>query len=255
MLATETAHHWLDRWDRQQEVYIADREERFAVIADVVEAVAERPDPLVVDLGCGPGSLAARLLERLPGASVVGVDADPLLLGMARAGYGDRPGLQFVEGDLRTSGWAGRLGLDRAPDALVSTTALHWMNRRQFGRLVTDAAELLRPGGVFVNGDHVYEGDLQPHLDRLQLAVRAGRERRVRAGGDEDWKAWWDAVERAPELAELVAARAATGVEHAKSDTPTYTEHLGLLRAAGFTEAGTVWQTGDDRVLVAIKER
>jgi len=255
MLATETAHHWLNRWDRQQEVYIADREERFAVIADVVEAAVERPDPLVVDLGCGPGSLAARLLDRLPRARVVGVDADPLLLGMARAGYGDRPGLRFVEDDLRTPGWPDRLDLDRAPDALVSTTALHWMNRRQFGRLVSDAAELLRPGGVFVNGDHVVEGDLQPHLETLLQAVRTGRERRVRAGGDEDWKAWWTAAESAPELAELVAARTATGVEHAKSDPPTYAEHVGLLRAAGFAEVGTVWQTGDDRVLVGIKER
>lgn len=256
MIATETAHRWLDRWDRQQEIYIADREERFAVIADVVAAVAAgRPDPLVVDLGCGPGSLAARLLDRLPRARVVGVDADPLLLGMARSGYGDRRGLRFVEGDLRTRDWVDRLDLDRAPDALVSSTALHWMNRRQFGRLVTDAAELLPPGGVFVNGDHVEEGDLQPHLDEVLRAVRAGRERRVRAGGDEDWKAWWNAAESAPELAELVAARAATGVEHAKSDTPTYSEHVGLLRAAGFAEAGTVWQSGDDRVVVAIKER
>jgi SAM-dependent methyltransferase len=255
MLATETARRWLERWDRQQEVYIADREERFAVMADVVEAATERPDPLIVDLGCGPGSLAARLLDRLPQARVVGIDADPLLLGMAHAAYGGRPGLRFVEGDLRTPGWADRLELDRAPDALVSTTALHWMNRRQLGRLVVDVAALLRPGGVFVNGDHLYEGDLQPRFDELLRAVRVGRERRTRAGGEEDWKAWWSAVESAPELAELVAAREASGVEHAKADTPTYSEHVALLRAAGFAEAGTVWQTGDDRVLVAIKER
>lgn len=196
MLETESARRWLQRWDRQQEMYIADREERFAVIADVVEAAAQRPDPLIVDLGCGPGSLAARLVERLPSARVVGVDADPLLLGMARAAYGDRPGLRFVEGDLRTPGWFDALPLDESPDALVSTTALHWMNRRAFGRLVADAAARLRPGGVFVNGDHADEGDLQPHLDRLLDAVRAGRERRTGAGGAEDWQAWWTAVER-----------------------------------------------------------
>jgi trans-aconitate methyltransferase len=34
----------------------------------------------VLDLGCGPGSLAARLLERLPAASVVAIDSYPLLL-------------------------------------------------------------------------------------------------------------------------------------------------------------------------------
>lgn len=254
-LATDTARHWLDRWDRQQEVYIADREERFAVIGDVVAAVADRPDPLIVDLGCGPGSLGVRLVDRMPAARVVGIDSDPLLLGMARSAYGDRPGLRFVDGDLRTSGWSELLDLDRSPDALVSTTALHWMNRRQLSRLLRDCAGLVRPGGVFVNGDHLFDGDVQPRLDQLARAVREARERRVAAGEAEDWQAWWRAVETAPELAGLVAARESAAVEHAKSDTPTYSEHVALLRAAGFAEAGTVWQTGDDRVLVGIAER
>jgi len=74
MPTVQQARHWLDRWDRQQEFYLADREERFAVIADVVEAACGA-EPLVVDLGVGPGSLAVRLLDRLPGARVVGIDA------------------------------------------------------------------------------------------------------------------------------------------------------------------------------------
>ena len=39
------------------------------------------------------------------------------------------PGLRFAEEDLRVPGWAARLGLGaRAPDAAVSTTALHWLS-------------------------------------------------------------------------------------------------------------------------------
>lgn len=91
MLDTSVAAAWIHRWDRQQESYLTDREERFQVIADVVEAAADRQDPLVVDLGCGPGSLSARVLDRIPGAEVVGVDVDPLLLGLAAAAYGHRP--------------------------------------------------------------------------------------------------------------------------------------------------------------------
>ena len=78
------ARTWLDRWDHQQELYMADREERFAVMADVIDAVIDRPDPLILDLGCGPGSTSVRMLDRLPGAEVVGLDADPFLLGLAR---------------------------------------------------------------------------------------------------------------------------------------------------------------------------
>ncbi len=77
---------WIERWDAQQELYMPDREERFTALIDAVEEGAGRPDPLVIDLGCGPGSLSVRLLDRLPEANVVAVDADPLLLGLGRAG-------------------------------------------------------------------------------------------------------------------------------------------------------------------------
>jgi len=45
-----------------------DREERFTALIDAVAETAGREDPLVIDLGCGPGSLAVRLLARLPAA-------------------------------------------------------------------------------------------------------------------------------------------------------------------------------------------
>src|SRR6201999_4068540 len=142
MPTTAQARQWLDRWDRQQEFYIADREERFAVIRGVVVAAARRPDPLVIDLGAGPGSLSVRLLERIPHAQVVAVDADRTLLGLARAAYGERPGLRLVEHDLRDGAWVTALDLDRPADAIVSTTALHWLTEPQLGAVYRAAAGL-----------------------------------------------------------------------------------------------------------------
>jgi SAM-dependent methyltransferase len=249
VLTTERARYWLQRWDRQQESYLTDREERFAVIADVVEAAAGRPDPLVVDLGVGPGSLAVRLLERMPLARVVGIDADPLLLGLARAGNAGRRGLRLVDHDLREPGWVDALALERAPDAFVSTTALHWLTREQLVAVYAECASVLRPGGLLVNGDQLGEGAARPRLDALTRVV--GRRRAVCAADVEDWTAWWRAVQDAPELAELVAARGPDGVAHHVEDVPTVHDHVSALRAAGFVEAGTVWQHGDDRVLVA----
>ena len=78
------AEQWIDRWDAQQEWYMPDREERFTVLIDAVEAGVGRDDPLVLDLGCGPGSLSVRLLNQIPAASVVAIDADPLLLQLGR---------------------------------------------------------------------------------------------------------------------------------------------------------------------------
>jgi len=74
----EAALTWAERWDAQQRAYLPDREDRFTAMLDVVEEVAGRPDPLVLDLGSGPGSLAIRLIERMPSATVVALDADPL---------------------------------------------------------------------------------------------------------------------------------------------------------------------------------
>src|ERR1700743_1111995 len=87
------ARDWIARWDRQPEVYLPDRGERFTALIDAVEAGTRRPDPLVLDLGCGPGSLATRLLARIPAATVIAVDADPVTLSLGRAAHGGLPGL------------------------------------------------------------------------------------------------------------------------------------------------------------------
>src|SRR5271165_7251522 len=105
-LDRDTARDWIERWDRQQEESLPDREDRFTALIDAVEEGTGRPDPLVLDIGCGPGSLAVRLLARLPQATVIGIDADPVSLALGRAAYQDVPGLRFADLDLRVSGWS-----------------------------------------------------------------------------------------------------------------------------------------------------
>ena len=91
-LDQQAALEWIAKWDEQQEENLPDREGRFTALIDAVEEGAGRPDPLVLDLGCGPGTLSARLLDRIPAATVVAVDADPLLLTLARPRTGDGRG-------------------------------------------------------------------------------------------------------------------------------------------------------------------
>jgi SAM-dependent methyltransferase len=256
MLTTAVAQTWISRWDRQQEGYIADREERFTALIDAVEAGTGRPDPLVIDLGCGPGSLSARLLDRLPGATVVAIDADPLLIALGRAAHADRPGLRFAELDLRVPGWAATLGLDRPADAAVSTTALHWLTETGLRTAYGELASVLRPGGLFLNGDQLNTGDTAPELSRLEhaLAERATR-RRFGDTPPEDWRRWWDAAAADPALAGLVASRASgdTAADHHGSESAHLTTHATALRDSGFGEIGTLWQHGNDRLLCAIR--
>lgn len=182
---------------------------------------------------------------------VVAVDADPLLLGLAGAAYPGIAGLRIVDHDLREPGWTAALDLPRPADAVVSTTALHWLTRTQLGAVYRDAGALLGPGGVLVDGDHL--ADSAPALQRLARDVAARRAERVGLTHREDWESWWHAAAAARELADLTSARGARPIDHSVPDVPSLADHIELLRAAGFGEVGTVWQHGDDRVLVALR--
>ncbi|MFJ7071557.1 methyltransferase domain-containing protein [Streptomyces sp. NPDC098781] len=254
-LSLATAERWVERWERQQQRYAVDREERFTVIADVVEqAVTGRPGrPLVVDLGCGPGSLAARLARRLPGADIVGVDMDPVLLELARTHHADAA--RYVDAVIGEDGWTDALSLGRPLDAAVSTTALHYLAPDTLYRTYRQLAGLLRPGGLLVNGDHFPPEDAA--LADLAGCVGRRHAERGHAFADEDWDSWWTAVARDPELTDLLAerrrrhGRSATGTDSAAR--LTVPAHERLLRRAGFGHVGVVWQYGDSHVVVAIR--
>jgi SAM-dependent methyltransferase len=254
-LSHDAARAWIDRWDIQQQELMPDREERFTALIDVVEECAGRPDPLVLDLGCGPGSLAARLLARIPAARVVAIDADPLLLAMGQARWAS-PQLRFAGRDLREPGWSRDLGLSAQVDAVVSTTALHWLPPAALAAMYEEAAAVLRPGGVLLNGDHLREDpQTAPTLVRLGKALNQREEtRQAPQGRTETWTGWWSAVRADPSLADLVAERERRSLEseHHGSPSGSLAAHVEALRAAGFTEIGTLWQRGDNRLLCAV---
>jgi SAM-dependent methyltransferase len=258
-LDRDTARGWIERWDRQQEESLPDREDRFTALIDAVEEGTGRADPLVLDIGCGPGSLAVRLLGRLPRATVLGIDADPVTLALARAAHPDLPGLRLIDVDLRVPGWSAGLGLaapTRLADAAVSTTALHWLPERDLRAVCAELATMLRPNGLLLNGDHfALDAKQFPTLARLDLALRRREDlRRFPGGHPESWHAWWDAAEADPALAPHVAERRRRRVEagHHDSESTQLATHVDALRAAGFAEIGTLWQRGDNRLLCAV---
>lgn len=252
-VSTVAAKVWVERWERQQQHYAVDREERFTVIADVVEhVVAGRAAPLLLDLGCGPGSLAARLASRMPAAQIVAVDMDPVLLELARAHHGDAA--RYVDAVIGEAGWTDVLGLGGPVDAAVSTTALHYLPEPELLRTYRQLAELLRPGGVVVNGDHFPPRS----VSCSRLTAHVGRCRAERSGTRtaEDWHTWWRAAAQDPLLAPLFvqrerresARRGRTAEWHL-----TAGDHARLMRRAGFHDVTPVWQVGDSCVLVGVK--
>ena len=265
-LDRDTARDWIERWDRQQEESLPDREDRFTALIDAVEEGTGRPDPLVLDVGCGPGSIGVRLLNRLPGATVIGIDADPVSLALGQAAYPDLPGLRFTDLDLRVPGWSARLGLNpktpgnqggqRPADVAVSTTALHWLPEPDLRAMYAELATVLRPGGLLLDGDHFsLDAKESPTLARLDLALRRREdERRFPSGHAESWSGWWEAAAADPALADHAAERKRRHVDagHHGTESNQLATHVEALKAAGFAEVGTLWQRGDNRLLCGV---
>ncbi len=253
-LAPNEWQDWLRRWDAMQMCYIPDRETRFAVMFDALEA-ALPASFVALDLACGPGSLSQRLLARFPHARCVAVDLDPVLLAIGHGAVGTCDGrLCWLEGDLRGDEWADQLG-EAGFDAAMSTTALHWLGDQHLARVYAHVGRLVKPGGVVLNGDRMRYGQRLPTIQRIcdAMATRAETD----AGAQdvmESWRAWWTAFSAEPRIHELMVERAQRFPEDPDDDkAPTVEVHMAALRAAGFREADAIWQNWHNRVLMAIR--
>ncbi|MEU7766558.1 class I SAM-dependent methyltransferase [Nocardia sp. NPDC049190] len=241
---------WQRSWDRQQELYLPDREERFRVMLDVLAAVAGQA-PRVLDLACGTGSISRRLFARLPKASSVAVDMDPTLLAIARGSFDGDARITFVTADLSEPGWMERLP-DETFDAVLTATALHWMKCEALARLYSDLAKLVRPGGVLVNADHMPEPE-NPMLKAIDEVIQTRHQRRARAMGAQDWEQWWAAVALDPGLADEYAASRAIFEKHSGGEERPIGWHCVRLQEAGFLETGVAWRSINDALVVAIR--
>lgn len=133
-------------------IYIVpDREVQFDVIASLIP-ISEQPFT-VLDLGCGDGLLAERLLERFPTCTVHGVDESLELLQRAQqrlARFGER--FEPQQADLASDAWH----LPDSPvEAVVSALALHHLDSAQKQTLFEAVYQMLAPGGPFIIADLV----------------------------------------------------------------------------------------------------
>ncbi|MCX4586927.1 trans-aconitate 2-methyltransferase [Streptomyces sp. NBC_01481] len=241
---------WQQSWDRQQEWYMPDREERFRVMLDMVEALVG-PEPRVLDLACGTGSITDRLLRRFPKATSTGVDLDPALLTIARGYFEGDERVAFVTADLKDPDWVTELPYD-SYDAVLTATALHWLRSGPLATLYGQIAGLVREGGVLMNADHMIDRDT-PRINAAERAQRHAQMDRARDAGALDWSEWWALAAKDPVLAGPTAERYEIYGEHADGEMPSIRWHAETLRNAGFGEARAVWASPSDTLLLAVK--
>lgn len=104
----------------------------------------------ILDLGTGDGRLLALLRRDRPTVQGVGVDVSPVMLAAARERFAGEDGVEIVDHDLT----------DPLPalgtfDAVVSSMAIHHLEHERKRSLYAEVFDLLEPGGVFANFEHV----------------------------------------------------------------------------------------------------
>ena len=115
-----------------------------------------------LDLGAGDGGFAELVTQLFPHATGVLVDfSDPML---AAAEQRRVDAWQIVRGDLSDPAWRDGLPDGERYDAVVSRFAIHHLPDSRKRELYAEAFELLTPGGVFLNWEHVETGGLAAGL-------------------------------------------------------------------------------------------
>jgi SAM-dependent methyltransferase len=241
---------WVERWERQQERYLVDREGRFTLMLDYAEAHLRSSAPRVLDLCCGNGALSRRVLRRFPNAYVTAVDWDPVHLEIARRTLPDA--VEIVEADVTQPGWGAGIP-EGGLELTVSATALHWIVEAELLRLYGDLAALTVSGGLFLNADH-----FPPAATALAQLGDILTERWQEANfsqGEEDHAGFHDAAAADLELGAAAALRAQRFGEHGGDDRPTLDAdfHARALNDAGFAEVAEVWRHWNDAVLAALR--
>jgi len=211
-MAEAEAQAWFARWELQQDRIVEARTERFDVMLEVLGVQFDFADPLVVlDLASGPAAISLRVLDRFPNARSIAVDIDPVLLEIGRRAHGDLGGrLSWIEHDLRDPGWVDAvraLAGGEHVDAVLTSTALHWIPNSDLIEVYRACGALLPRGGMLVNCDNMASPSGRETIHRISERAGDARLQRLRddstAPGFEGWEQWWESVAASPTLAEL----------------------------------------------------
>lgn len=116
----------------------------------LVAAIDPRPNQVILDIGCGTGSLLRELDAACPEAHYIGIDPDPDMIGRARQKNRLRDNMLFLQGFL---------GVDTPPtdvrvDHVSISLVLHQVPISEKERILTLATARLRPGGRISIADY-----------------------------------------------------------------------------------------------------
>jgi len=256
----------MQSWDSQQTRYLPAREERFQVMIDTLDILFE-DDFTVLDLACGTGSISGRILEHFPRARCIAADLDPVLMEIGKQTWDFPDRLQWLDVNLSHPDWS----VDESKpldwlktqkiDAVLTTTALHWLPASDLVRVYLQLGALQSEGGVIMNGDHMM---FLPHMTtfrQLSDSIKGKRHQQVfeEQGGD-DYATWWakfreQLLNHDPETYGAMLEERDKRFASRQRDfsNPIRAVHEGAMSDAGYREVAPIWQRYDNCVLLAVR--
>lgn len=132
-----------------------------AVLLDHVPKTGQR----ILDLGTGDGRLLALLKIDRPQVHSIALDFSPTMLNAVRNRFAEDSTVQIIEHNLDEA--LPPLGKF---DAIVSSFAIHHLTHDRKRSLYAEVFDLLEPGGIFCNLEHVASPNAKLH-ERFRVAI------------------------------------------------------------------------------------
>jgi tRNA (cmo5U34)-methyltransferase len=220
-----------------------ERERQFDVIGDLVAAaIGGEGLPLILELCCGAGDLAAHLLGRIAKAHYLALDGSPAMLAETRrqcAAFGGR--LETRPFDLGSDEWR---QMREQPRVIVSSLAVHHLDGAGKRKLFRDLYGLLAQGGAFVLADIMRPTSEEGFAVAAEAYERAVAERSLRERGD---------LSMLEKLRELRWNYFRYPDDDTADQPSTMAEHLSWLSEAGFRGVDVYWAVAGHAVVSGMK--
>ncbi|WP_127498917.1 class I SAM-dependent methyltransferase [Actinoplanes solisilvae] len=231
---------WRTSWDEVMTGFVPGLSSLEESWATATEAVLGRHPRCVLDLGGGPGVVAARMASRWPSARVTMIDLDPVLLTMARS----CPALTVLDADLGEGEWT--LAAGDGYDLVTAVMTVHYLRPERIRALYRRCRRVMSPGGLLVVADVMPDDGLPAVMGALNPAPGE-------AAAELAWAQWWGEVASSPGFRPLMAARSEVFAGRVPANfAGDVGWHAAAARSAGFREAGVLWRDGRHAALAAL---
>jgi SAM-dependent methyltransferase len=228
------------KYDYHQSLIVEQKEEMLSNIVRIVNyfyQARSMDNPKVLDVGCGPGTLSTRILERIPDSLVFGIDSSEEMIDAANKNLSVNRFFGYVGNFNTNEFWLPEI--DITYDFIVSSIALHYLSDERREPFFREVYNHLGIGGVFVASIGVRSEVSEIAQMTDYFATQFLHQQLEKERGPQDF--------------EEVRKRGAEANVKANINWHSTKEYINSLYMAGFKKADLVWHLWIKSIFVALK--